>query len=714
VTQAEIEGNIGNFALFRGRYDEALDYLERSRRRYAELGMAHQSAIAEQEIADAYMELNLVPEAEEIYERVIPKFDELRMRAEQARALMSHGRALIARQRVDEAQTALALAGRLFAAEGNKVGEATVRLVQAQLDYNQSDYEVASKRAAEAMEVLSNSGSWQRRLLARWLQGDAERAQGHTEIARSILTESLHDSETYSQPQVAERCCTSLGLLAQSSGDARSAEKYFQQAIGLIEEFRAPLPGEEFRAAFFSNKLVPYHEMVRLCLSGDKDRSADALVFAESAKSRALADALRFNDKTQQPRDEFESSLLRDVETLREELNYLYNQLNQPYFNEGERDAAAIGKLHEELREREHKILTLERQFQHRHEKFSGKHESFDLSRLQKQLGLDKALVEYTTLDEELIAFVVTDQQVKVIRNLGSEAEIANRIAHFRFQIDTLRYGSEMMRQRLPALEVRTRKHLQWLYDKLIRPLEPIIEGRNLVVVPHRGLHYLPFHALNDGVSYAIEKREFSYAPSGFILQQCLDRAPINLSAALLLGVAGDQMAGVRDEIKAIKEQFPNATAFLDDSATLRALRENVSAADVVHLACHAHFRSDNPLFSALHLVDGWLTVRDASSLELHNTLVTLSACETGVSSVAPGDELIGLARGFFAAGAPSILLTLWTVDDESTSELMKDFYRELLRTGSPSQSLRAVQMKMLIERPHPFFWSPFVLVGRW
>src|SRR6266542_644184 len=84
VTQAEIEGNIGTFALLQGRYDRALDYLERSRRRYASMGMPHQSAIAEQEIADAYLELNLAPEAAEIYQRVIPKFAELGMRAEQA------------------------------------------------------------------------------------------------------------------------------------------------------------------------------------------------------------------------------------------------------------------------------------------------------------------------------------------------------------------------------------------------------------------------------------------------------------------------------------------------------------------------------------------------------------------------------------------------------------------------------------------------------
>src|SRR4026207_104514 len=94
--------------------------------------------------------------------------------------------------------------------------------------------------------------------------------------------------------------------------------------------------------------------------------------------------------------------------------------------------------------------------------------------------------------------------------------------------------------------------------------------------------------------------------------------------------------------------------------------------------------------------------------------LVTLSACETCMNAVAPGDELMGFARGFFSAGSPTVLMSLWTIDDEATTELMVWFYSELARTKSPASALRAAQMKLLKEKPHPFFWSPFVLVGRW
>jgi len=111
---------------------------------------------------------------------------------------------------------------------------------------------------------------------------------------------------------------------------------------------------------------------------------------------------------------------------------------------------------------------------------------------------------------------------------------------------------------------------------------------------------------------------------------------------------------------------------------------------------------------------DGWFTARDAYRLKLNCGLVTLSACETGMNAVAPGDELMGLARGFLSAGSSTVMMSLWTIDDEATAELMTRFYRELAVTKSPAAALRAAQTDLLKQKPHPFFWSPFILVGRW
>lgn len=713
VALAGIEGNIGTLALLQGRYDRALDYLERARRRYASLGMADHSATAEQEIADAYLELNLVKEAAEIYDRVIPKFAELGMQAEQARALAHNGRARILLGRANQAHVLLVAARKLYAAEGNEVGDAMVALIQAQLDYRQGKYALAYKTASEAEPPLARSGSWRRLLMARWLRGEAQRALGHLNEATQILEKTLIEARVNEQPQVAERCYTSLGLIASLRGDMDSAETLFKHSIELTEQLRAPLPGEEFRTAFFSDKLVPYTELVRVCLSGEPKRLAEALGYAERARGRALVDALGAHPNVQKESDDpFDAKLVKDLEDLRQERNYYYNQIERTdpdaLLNQSE-----LHKVQGALRDRERQTLEIMRQLQHRSGDRFAQVEVLDIGRLQQDLGPETALIEYSTLDDELFAFVVTDKEVEVVRNLGSATAAAAQVRQMRFQVDALRHGSEALRRHLPDLTRRVQRHLSSLYDLLVRSVEPAIVQRRLIIIPHQSLHYLPFQALYDGSSYLIERCEVSYAPSAVVLQRCLRLSKQGLNKALLLGVADELTPGVRDEIEAIKPLFPETVALLDQDATFDALRREAPNADVIHFACHGQFRPDNPLFSSLRLGDGWLTVRDAYSLDLQCALVTLSACETGVSAVAPGDELIGLARGFFAAGSPSLIISLWTVDDEATTQLMAEFYKSLRETQSPATALRHAQLHIMKKQPHPFFWSPFVLVGR-
>jgi CHAT domain-containing protein len=716
VTLAGIEGSIGLFALLQGSYDRALDFLERARQRYTELGLTVQLVLAEQDIADAYLELNLAPEALAIYERVIPTFAEHGMRAEQARAQAYRCRALMLLGRTKEAQRWLDEAQRLYAAEDNRVGAALVALTHAQLLYREAKFEGARLMAVQAEPALLFSGSWQRLLLSRWLRGEAERALGDLARARKLLEETCRDAEAHEQPQIAERCFSSLGALALLEGNLQAAELNFKQAIDVTEQLRAPIPGEEFRTAFFSDRLSPYHELAKLCLVEGDTRAAEALGFTERAKSRALADTLagRITLSTG-VRDDFEAHLQTQAAKLREELNYLYNQMHRSVRG-AVQNQEVNSRLEQELLERERKLLEITRQLQHRGGNGkAGQHQDlFSIGQLQAALGTQRALVEYTTIDDKVAAFVVTNERIEVVRDLGTELEIVAEIERCRFQIDTLRYGSTRVRTHLPTLTQRTQKHLRSLYDRLLRSIESKIGERHLAIVPHRGLYYLPFQALHDGESYLIERREVSFAPSALVLQQCLARSEPQFCTALLLGVADERIPGVHQELHALDQIFGEIRRYSDEAATAEVLRANAADVDVIHLACHAQFRSDNPLFSSLRLGDGWFTARDAYGLKLNCGLVSLSACETGMNAVAPGDELMGIARGFFSAGSPTVLMSLWTIDDAATTELMVWFYSELARTKSPAGALRTAQMKLLKEKPHPFFWSPFVLVGRW
>jgi CHAT domain-containing protein len=113
-----------------------------------------------------------------------------------------------------------------------------------------------------------------------------------------------------------------------------------------------------------------------------------------------------------------------------------------------------------------------------------------------------------------------------------------------------------------------------------------------------------------------------------------------------------------------------------------------------------------------VRLADTWLTVHDVYNLDLNADLVTLSACDTGVSQVAPGDELLGLARGFFYAGATSLLVSLWAVNDLSTATLMERFYHRLQAGYPKAAALRLSILDVKRDSPHPYHWAPFILMG--
>lgn len=711
VVQAEAECNFGNLALAEGNYDEALAFLERSRRRYAALEMPHEMAYADLELAEAYLELNLAPEAAEIFARVIPLFAELGMVAEQAWALAHYGQTALLLGNHDAARRHFHAAQALFSSEGIPASSALVTLFEAQLHYREQLWPMAAQLAEHAARIFHTVGDRGHWLFARWFLGESLRAAGDLTAAQPLLEAALQTAEAEAAPQIVQRCATSLGLLLQSQGDIAAAETRLLYALEIIERMRAPLPAEEFRTAFLSDKLSPFAELTRICL--DSQRPAEALSYVERARSRALVEMLGAAPQTLAvPGDAIEAALFDQLTVLRQELNWCYQRISRLQEHEGY-DAHDVSELHAVAREHEAAILEIHRQIQ----QYGGQKiadAALDLPALQAALGADTVLVEYYSVAGDLLAFIVTADQVQVVRRLGPEHEVEELVDRLRFQIDAMRRTIGQNANHNAVLTARARHYLARLYDTLIRPLAGLLGERRLVVVPHRSLHYVPFRALFDGAHYLIEQREVCTAPSAAVLDYCLRRPSAVGQRAIFLGVPDTLAPKVRDEVLTIAPLWPDSLTLLDADANLAALRRHAPTARILHLACHGQFRADSPLFSALQLADGRLTVRDAYGLNLACDLVVLSACETGISAVAPGDELIGLARGFFAAGAPSLLVSLWTVDDTTTAELMTTFYQQLRKGDSPAAALRHAQCALLQTQPHPFFWASFVLMGRW
>ena len=707
MRQAEIETNIGSLALYRGKYKEALKFLESSRLKYEDLKMPHQTVIAELEIADAYLELNLANEAFEIYRRVVPALSRFKIQGEAARAHTKFGQMALLLGDKNTARLEFKKAARLYEQENNPIGLAQIYLAEAQLELDGKNFERALKLVEGAQALFEKLKNQRFIFLANFLKGEILRNTGELEKAEQILAETYAQSLQQNQPNIAQISQISLAKIAQQKGETARAKNHYRKAIRLIETLRAPLPAEEFRMAFLANKLPPFENLAKIYLTEKNLRKAFLLI--EKARARTLAENL---DDGGFDLNEVELSpkLVEKLRNLREELNWFYSRFNRV-------ESAETGDLQGEIKRREKQIADVMRQLESTKSVKGAKPvnlgKNAELESLQSSLGKKKALIEFVNFDGDLSVFVITDRKIRFVENVAKEGEIIELLKSLQFQFGALRYGAKSLGNLIAELKKRADFYLEKLYEKLIQLLEKYIEKKDLVVVPVGASHYVPFHALRNGESYLIENREISYAPSAKVWQSLTQKRPGKTKNALLMGFADEKIPLVNREIKAIEKIFEKAKTFTGEAANFENYLENAPHFDVLHLACHGQFRADNPLFSSLHLADGFITVKDICAQKLKAELVTLSACETGLNKIFTGDEILGLARGFLSAGARSLILSLWTVNDDATAELMKDFYTNLQRGASVSASLRAAQINFIKRGAHPYFWSPFALIGR-
>lgn len=703
VTEAEIEASIGNLELSRGRYAEALQFLELSRKKFDELKMPHKSAIADLEIAEIYSELNLSVEALELLPRIVGRLSRLGMQSEEARARFVLGKTAIRQKKTALARRELERASRLYGLEKNRTKMAVVAIHRAMLEVGLSNFGAARQLARKAEAVFRKTGNQREKLMASWVVGEVLAKTGRVRQGVSTLRETLVDALKFEQKRVALLSLNSIGRAQIKIGDFQAAEKSFSQAADITEASRALLPGEEFRIAFLEGKLEPFNQLAKIALA--QNRIEDAFNFVERAKSRSLFEMMDEGST-------FVGTLGRyDPETaeLREELNWFYSRLRTA-------SAGESARLQAEIVRRERRLSDLLRRGQSLGKSGPAKGKprtiSFDLNRLRKTLGPTRALIDYANFDGKISAFVLTSKGVHFTPDLSTENDVADELEQLRFQFGTLRYGRDAVSSFAHQLKQRADSALTNLYEMLISPLESAIGSRDLVIVPSGAIHYVPFSALKNASGYLIESRNVSVAPSASIWQSLRHRPGSKLKKPLLVAFADAAVPEVENEVKAIAKMLPSATVLTGNDATFSNFQLNAERHDLIHVACHGSFRADNPLYSSLHLVDGLLNVRDISSLNLKTGLVVLSACETGLNKIYPGEEIVGLTRGFLSAGAKSLILSLWAVNDEATRRFMTEFYSQLQRGHTADASLRQTQIKFAKKGEHPYYWSPFCHIG--
>ncbi len=188
------------------------------------------------------------------------------------------------------------------------------------------------------------------------------------------------------------------------------------------------------------------------------------------------------------------------------------------------------------------------------------------------------------------------------------------------------------------------------------------------------------------------------------------------------------RLAFSEGEIQNIASNFSTGSSvlYLSGNASEDTLKSNkeLNKFNYLHFATHGSINEDDPELSSLVLTalrgspqDGFLHPSEIMELDLNADLVVLSACQSGLGKLVRGEGIIGLTRAFMYAGAKSVVASLWSVEDKSTSVLMDEFYKYLIKNNlSKTEALRKAQVSMISSRDysHPFYWAPFVLTGDW
>lgn len=716
-TVAMIDANIGFLYLTQGHYNKALERLNLARSCFEDLKVPGNVAVVDLDLADLYLLLNLPHEAVRLSERAQVTCARVGMSLERARAMASQAFGHIQLGQHDIAAHLLAEARQAFRREGNQVWVATLDLHRAALlaqdSASDADLSEALTLSEGARQIFRRRGMVAKHAYSQLVEGRLRERMGMTLEAARLYRSALRAASRLRLPWLLYQSQHALGRL-EGRDSPQAARRRYLLAIDAIESMWCDLQPEELRTAFLTNRLQAYEDLILLSLESGPSGVQEAFQYVERAKSRALVDLLAGRLEAR-VKDRGNEKLIARLVALREELNWLYNKLSDGEAPAGQRSQDWVIEMASQVEEREVQLSQILRQLQMRGDEYASLQRAHgsSLEAVQNLLDDGTTLVEYCSAGGELFAFVINRQGAWVERGLCSPSEAVSMAERLRFQLDKFSYAPAYLAAHTAQLYTAVNAHLQRLYDALIRPLRALLGRQRLIIVPHGALHCLPFHAFHDGQRYLVEDFEVSYSPSATVLGLCQERSAHLPSRALIIGVADERAPLVADEVRQLGVLFDSPTLLMGEKATAQALRRHAPQCDIVHIASHGVFSPTNPMFSRFHLADAWLTVHDVYNMELNASLVTLSACETGLNRVVAGDELIGLARGFFYAGAASLLLSLWLVNDQSTARLMQGFYRRLLAGQNKAAALRAAQLELKEEYAHPYYWAPFVLLGR-
>jgi len=606
------------------------------------------------------------------------------------------------------------------------------------------------------------------------LIAEAYQQQGRFQLARQYYQQSLEAFDKLSDRLNQSAILFALGRLELQQENLDLAENHLRQSIAATENIRRVSTSTDLAAAFSATIQERYESYIECLMRIAKTRGATdletrAFEISESARSRSLIELLRATQTSLV--SGLDPGLAEQEKSLRQSLrvkeDYKVQLLAGTYKQE------ELAALESELSDLETKYKQVTNTIRERYPAYDHISQTggWTLDQIQQQVIADNdtLLLEYSLGVEKSFVWAVTRDHIKSYELPGRAHidEAAQRV----YRLLIAGGDAEKKDELLGA----TRE----LGQLILLPVAAELPRKRVIVVADGALHYVPFSILPPSSSNdepLVAQLQVINAPSASILGQLraeTARRQIRTRSLAAFGdpvfatnyaerkdPSGTEVMGLRtakeSRLRAVRDAQAGADIF--DPAKLQTLffsrlelanlREvagpdsfvatsfdatkeklasfNLSNFAILHFATHGFLDPRHPENSGLvlsmvdrqgHAQNGFVGLQDIYRLQAPVDLVVLSACRTGLGKEVRGEGLIGLTRGFMYAGASSVIASLWTVDDEATSELMKRFYANLLqRHLNPAEALQAAQNSIRSEPQwrSPYFWAAFTLQGEY
>ncbi len=644
---AGAQQNLGLVALYRGDIATALRRFDESEARVQELtGAAYEVQVSH---CEALMSAGLYTDAAHMAAAARRQMREAGLGADAAEATLALATAQLRAGKMRSARESALEAAAMFDEQNRTGWGAHARYLALLAGVDHDSPTKRTQREARALAAdLDQAGQYIPAAGARLIAGRIGLQRGDIRGARADLL-AVAENRRVGPVEVGIQGWLALALLRRAEGNGRGADAAARAGMRTLTTFQAALGATDVRVgvADHANELGRIGLELALAASGN-DR---LLRWME----RTRASAMRLRPVTP-PQD-------TELAEATQQLRLLTDALRRA----GPDELGAMRTRQSELQ----RVVAV------RARSVSGRdrgpdRDVADLASVRRCLG-DRVLVEIADLDGELWALVVDARR--------SRRHHIDSAAPMKAELDSLRL---LMRRSARSADGDMAPQLA---AQVASQLDSALFGSlrlgpgPLVIVPPANLYAVPWSLLPS-----CRGRELSVVPSATVWLESRRERP---SRGPIVLAAGPRLAHASQEVRNLQHIYENSVRFNSRQATVERVIDTIDGAALAHFACHGSFNAENPMFSALHLADGDLTVYDLERLDVAPEVVVLSACESGLSAARPGDELLGLASAFHSLGTKALVASVGLVPDTvATRRFMQRFHKSLNAGRSPAAAL--------------------------